>query len=89
MQHPKSKIIALFQQYGGILKNVRKTGKMYARHFGIVFYIMGTVLVLYSMSIEFFDLANDYFIYVMLVVILLGVGYLNMMGRIIKKQSHS
>ena len=63
--------------------------KMYARHFGIVFYIMGTVLVLYSMSIEFFDLANDYFIYVMLVVILLGVGYLNMMGRIIKKQSHS
>ena len=63
--------------------------KMYARHFGIVFYIMGTVLVLYSMVIELFDLTKDYFVYIMLVVILPGVGYLQVMGWIIKKQSRS
>lgn len=59
----------------------------YARLFGITFYLIGILLIIYSLVIELFDIDNGYFVLVMLAIISVGVGYLNLMGQILKKQS--
>jgi len=58
----------------------------YDMHFGITFYLMGIVLILYSLGIELYNINDGYFVFVMLIVIAVGVGYLNLMGQIIKRQ---
>ena len=58
----------------------------FARLFGITFYIMGITLIIFSFVLALFDIDNGYFVGVMLVIIFGGVGYLNLMGQIIKRQ---
>jgi hypothetical protein len=59
----------------------------YARLFGVTFYIMGTLLVLFALLFAFMNIDKGYMVGVMLVVIFGGVIYLNVMGEIIKRNA--
>ena len=59
----------------------------YARLFGVTFYIMGTLLALFALLFAFMNIDKGYMVVVMLVIILGGVIYLNVMGRIIKRKA--
>lgn len=60
----------------------------YARLFGVTFYIMGILLVLFALLFAFMNIDKGYMVFVMLVIILGGVIYLNVMGEIIKRKAN-
>jgi len=58
----------------------------YARLFGITFYSMGIALIVFAIVFSLLSIESGYLMAAMLVLMLIGVGYLNLMGEIIKRK---
>ena len=59
----------------------------YARLFGVTFYIMGLLLILFALLFSLLGIGNGYLVGIMLIIILSGVCYLNIVGEIIKQKA--
>ena len=62
--------------------------KKFARLFGFTFYIMGLSIIISSFAQSWFSIDDGYFVVFLLFVVFGGVGYLNLMGQLIKKHQN-
>lgn len=59
----------------------------YARIFGIVFYAIGTAIIMLTLVFNIFQLDKTYVIWFSLAIIFAGIIYLNVMGWRYKRES--